>query len=99
MPHDPEKYTPLGITDVDMTCNVKVAILKNSTDVTGYLTDSGYSMVGVTFLPTDDLQYRVKFELTGAGLNSLLLATPIFDDITIYYQSATVQYLSYNIVK
>jgi hypothetical protein len=81
---------------------VKVAVLKNGTAVAGgdgYYTAAGYSTVGAEFSSTDEFKYRVKFELTGADLNSVLLATPVFDDITIYYQSGPVRFLSYNVVR
>jgi hypothetical protein len=43
------------------------------------------------------LRYKVKIEID-AGLNSILLESPIFDDISIYYKTGGPRFLSWMLV-
>jgi len=45
-----------------------------------------------------DIKYKVWFQLKGVGLSSILLSTPYFDDVTLYFDTGDVEYLQFTVV-
>lgn len=75
----------------------EVAILANST-VVQKCTDDGFTKVGYAFDPTvTQMQYGVRFLTKGTGAfgTAQLQATPVFDDVTIYYVTDDSRFLEY----
>lgn len=66
----------------------------------GGFSDDGYSGLEssdggpVTTGPDHTLRYKVRFVVEGATSTTVLLATPVFDDVTIYWTGG-VEYLAY----
>lgn len=78
-----------------LEAEVELAFVVNTTATGSVLRDDGGSPVwGILLNPGDKLQYRLEFRLPKAGLDTVLLATPVVDDVTIYYTSGT-ELLSY----
>lgn len=69
-------------------------------------TDAGYTaltdpVTGVEGLAVQDgeaLQYQVRFNIEGLQMDSILLASPAFDDITFYFSNGEADYLSWRVV-
>jgi hypothetical protein len=75
----------------------EVSILANGT-VVATAADDGFTPVGYAFDPTvTQMQYGVRFKTKGTGAfgSAQLLATPVFDDITIYYVTDDSRFLEY----
>lgn len=89
----PKKHIEVG---------VEVAILANN-QVVKKAGDDGYSEIEYEFDPeTTKLRYGVRFVTPGVTMSTgtaILLATPVFDDITIYYSSGAQTYLEYVLVR
>ena len=77
---------------------VTLSILENGTE-TAPLTDERYSTVsGPDGLPLElagDFQYRVRFSIPDQQFDSILLETPVFDDLTIFYQTSQSIFVHY----
>lgn len=80
-----------------VTPRVQVRFLLNGSPVSsGWLDDDAVSRADVVYDPdTDKLQYQVRIQLENADLSTILLATPVFDDITIYISCGRPSYLEY----
>lgn len=69
-------------------------------------TDAGYTsltdpMTGVEGLAVNEgeaLQYVVRFNIEGLQMDSILLGSPAFDDITFYYGGGEADYLSWRVI-
>jgi hypothetical protein len=63
--------------------------------------DDGYSAVETTtganptLLEPSKLHYRVRFRIQGANVSTILLATPVLDDVTLYWRGAGPVLISY----
>ena len=65
---------------------------------TAVLADDGGTAIPELFLnDTDQLKYRLRLWMPGLSSFSILHATPVIDDVTIYFTRGT-QYLSYAII-
>jgi hypothetical protein len=62
-------------------------------------TADGYSSIAYTATATGQIRYRARWTLRGADLNTLLLASPVLDDVTIYTRSGPAHYLNYSITR
>lgn len=51
--------------------------------------DGGSDVAALVLNPGDVFKYRLNFLLPAAELDSILLATPVVDDVTIYYTTGT----------
>jgi hypothetical protein len=78
-----------------ISVSVTMRILVDNVDVTGSLSDDGYSKSDVKVLPGQQIKYQATFNV-GGSINSILLATPVLDDVTLYYQTSA-RFLSYAI--
>jgi len=58
--------------------------------------DGGSPVRSLWVSPGDKLNYRLNFHLPDSELDSILLATPIVDDVTIFYSTGT-RYLYYEL--
>jgi hypothetical protein len=75
----------------------EVAIVANGS-VVQKCTDDGFTKVGYGFDPaTTQMQYGVRFLTKGTGAfgSAQLQASPVFDDITIYYVTDDSRFLEY----
>ena len=107
---DLEKMTPLSLKQVLPMCQVTLRVVSPGgsarRSIQGSLGpifwDAGYSVPRddagnlVEFTGDDALQYEVRFQIDGLKSNSILLGTPVFDDITFYFASDEVEYLSWS---
>ena len=77
---------------------VTVSFLEGGTE-TAALTDERYSRIfqgdGLPLELTGDFQYRVRFKIPDQQWDSILLATPVFDDLTIFYQTSQSIFVRY----
>lgn len=77
---------------------VALSILENGTETTP-LSDERYSAVfrpdGKPMEVTGDFQYRVRFSIPDQNFDSILLETPVFDDVTIFYQTSESMFVHY----
>ncbi|MDP6957536.1 MAG: hypothetical protein QF645_01855 [Planctomycetota bacterium] len=77
---------------------VELSILENGTETTP-LSDERYSAVfrpdGKPMEVTGDFQYRVRFSIPDQAFDSILLETPVFDDVTIFYQTSESMFVHY----
>jgi hypothetical protein len=72
-------------------------MLVNNQPVGDPLQNEGGSSIRALFVnPGDDLAYRLHVSLPDAELDSILLGTPVIDDVTIYYSLGT-RYLYYEL--
>lgn len=89
----PKKHIEVG---------VEVAILANNV-VVKKAGDDGFSEIEYEFDPeTTKLRYGVRFVAPGGTMaagTAILLGTPVFDDITIYYSTGSQEYLEYVLVR
>jgi hypothetical protein len=58
--------------------------------------DGGSDVHSLIVHPSDVLKYRLEFQLPAAELDSILLTTPVVDDVSIYYTTGT-KYLYYEL--
>jgi hypothetical protein len=64
--------------------------------VFGPYSDEGWSPIkDATVDDSEAVKFRAKLRVGSTSLNPVLLATPVLDDVTIFYDLSTVQYLSY----
>ena len=70
---------------------------------TGF-TDDGFSQIlgsdNKPYEVTDatDIKYRVMFQIKGVTTGSVLLGTPYFEDVTLFYDQGDVEFLLYAVV-
>ena len=63
--------------------------------------DDGYSSVETTtgsnptLLEPNKLHYRARFSIKGANVSTILLASPVLDDVTLYWRGAGPVLISY----
>jgi len=94
--------TPLGVGGRDMKPQVRVGIQDGPDGaVYGPFEDDGFSSVrdregAIPVLRNPGhVKYVVDFSLAEADAGTVLLATPVFDDVTIYYDAGGSRLLSY----
>jgi hypothetical protein len=99
-------YDTRGVPIRDVGPRVGVSIVDGTNPPSGPYYDDGYSPVyepsangqptGASFLIQDpkNVKYRVNFDIP-AQFADILLATPVFDDITIFYDDNQSHLLSY----
>lgn len=107
---DLEKMAPFVLQQADPHCTVELRVVSPAGQVRRQivvggkreLTNDGFTQTldDVTKRPTelsddDALQYVVRFNIQGLQSDSILLGTPVFDDITFYFASDDVEYLSW----
>jgi hypothetical protein len=84
-------------TNDPLTSNVHLSMLVNNQPVGDPLQNEGGSTARALFVnPGEDLAYRLHVSLPDAELDSILLGTPVIDDVTIYYSLGT-RYLYYEL--
>ncbi len=82
--------TSLFVTDgeTDRQHAVKVDLyLKAGSDLLGPFTDDGFSEVSLRLGERDRFRYLAHFQIDDLGIGTVLLSTPVLDDVTIYYRS------------
>lgn len=89
--------------NANMDVTTEVTILKGGALV-ATCTDDGFSLIttqNANFNPGSDvIRYGVRFRASYPAFalnNAILLATPIFDDVTIYYTDGTATFLEYRL--
>jgi hypothetical protein len=82
--------SPVVVTPV---VNAQVS-MDNGTSWQPVMTNPAWGSVQLT--ATGPVKYRVTFNSGASSLNSILLASPIVDDITIYYEEVVWLRLSMN---
>ena len=87
---------PQGLMEIG--CDV--SIIANGT-VVATATDDQYTKLNYAYDPaTTTLNYGVRFRTvgTGATASAILLATPVFDDVTIYWTGDETSYIEYHTI-
>jgi hypothetical protein len=63
------------------------------------LVDDRYSRIrdtnGLSPELSGPFHYRVRFSIPDAQFDSILLTTPVFDDVTIFYQTSQSMFIRY----
>jgi len=73
-----------------LEARVNLTMVRNDSSVGSPLRNDGGSPVHSLILtPGDVLKYRLNFHLPAAEIDSILLATPIVDDVSIYFTTGT----------
>ncbi len=98
----PESVTTSGstvtrdyFTELDTNVEVELSFVVNGTETADVFKDDGGAAVSnLTVSATDTLRYRIRMRTPDATASTILLATPVLDDVTIFYTSG-VRYLSY----
>jgi hypothetical protein len=81
-----------------LTARVDLTMVQNGQPVGETLHQDGGMPIGHLFVnPGDTLNYRLRLHVPDAELDSILLGTPIVDDVTIFYTTGT-KYLYYELV-
>jgi len=62
--------------------------LKTGASVKGPVSDDGFSPLSVLLSPGETVRYVARFEIDGLQPGSILLGTPVLDDVTILYRTA-----------
>ena len=44
---------------------------------------------------SEKFQYQVKFAIEGSDVDTVLLSTPVLDDVTFFFQTGSSQFLQY----
>jgi hypothetical protein len=84
-----------SFTDLATKAEVEIRFVVNGTEQAAVLKDDGGAAIdGLLVSATDTLRYRVRMRTPDANANTILLATPVLDDVTIFY-TAGARYLSY----
>ena len=98
---DPSTGEPLlfdSTTSGYLHPKVAITILEGGTETTP-LMDDKYSPIaqanGQPLELTGDFQYRVRFSIPDQSFSTILLATPVFDDLTIFYQTSQSMFVRY----
>jgi hypothetical protein len=95
-----ERMHDYGSSDADLPVVAELWILQKDKKH-GPFRDARYSRLadpdGRAVEVDGPFSYRVQFKIQGLALDSQLLATPIFDDVTLFYQEGGPQFLSYMI--
>ena len=98
---DPQTGEPLlfdSTTSGYLHPKVAITILDGGSETTP-LVDDKYSPIaqanGQPLELTGDFQYRVRFSIPDQNFDSILLATPVFDDLTIFYQTSQSMFVRY----
>lgn len=107
---DVEKMTTFALPQDSSHCTVKLRVVdpkgvpRRDIESDGALGfhDPGYSLIrnGRTGMPVDlvgddALQYEVQFRIQGLKPDSILLGSPVFDDITFYLAQDDIEFLSF----
>jgi len=105
------KVTPKMLKQDGSLCSIALSLYEKDgslrrrlagKDEDGY-TDAGYSVIsddqtGTPFAEfgiSGSWKYDVRFRIKGTTANSILLATPVFDDITFFYTTGAPEYLTW----
>ena len=79
-----------------MGVEVKLQMLVDDLEATDPMSDDGGSpIMNVNVKRGQRLQYRLKLSIPDAKGGNILLATPVIDDVTIFYTQGT-QFIQYN---
>ncbi len=93
-----EKIHDYGPTETDFPVECQLSILQGK-DTHGPFKQAAWSRLaaadGTPIVLSGPFRYRVQFRIPGLGLDTSLLATPIFDDVTIFYQEEQTVFTSY----
>lgn len=80
-----------------LTARVDLTMMVNGATIGDPLQqDGGADIRGLIVNPGDTLNYRLRLHLPDAELDSILLGTPVVDDVTIFFTTGT-KYLYYEL--
>ena len=83
---DPIVYDYQDSTPAARDAAVTLTFLKNGATASALLANDAFSPVdSLDAGPADAVQYRLQFTIAGTDLNTILLASPALDDVTIFY--------------
>ena len=89
-----------ALTDQDLYPEVTIQLDIGGTLYGPFTNDTFSKAVDATgnlLSPIAPFKYRVNFDLPDAQFDSILLSTPVFDDITIFFRTSGAQYVGYYI--
>jgi hypothetical protein len=104
----PMYQTDSGTASGNPEASVRMFILADGqkfplSNPNGY-TEDGFSQIqdsaGKPYQVTNaqSIQYQVWFQIRGCTASSVLLATPVFEDVTLFYDQGDVEFLLYALV-
>ena len=108
---DAEKLTPFSLKQETPHCTIGLSVVtpegqpKRAIEATGSrgFTDAGFSVPKdpatgrhYELSGNEALQYQVRFQIDGLRSDSILLGTPVFDDITFYLAPDEIEFLSWS---
>jgi len=70
-----------------LPAQVEVSLLAGEATY-GPFAESGYSCLPIPAEISTPFRYRVRFAIPDAQFDTILLTTPVFDDITIFYRAS-----------
>ncbi|MBI2932252.1 MAG: pilus assembly PilX N-terminal domain-containing protein [Planctomycetes bacterium] len=86
-------------SDKELLASVEMRFVRNNFELPAILSDDGGSAVPDLILdPSDSFAYRLSVRLRNASPQTILLAGPVIDDVTIY-ASSSLEYLAYELVE
>jgi hypothetical protein len=95
------EYLPGGMLGPDVKPRVRLALLDGGLPPYGPYDNDGFSAVRDTQGKTPAIQnpaqikYQAQFVLDDVDLSSILLATPVLDDVTLYWDDGRAPVVSY----
>ena len=94
--YDHHAGAPPTLKPKDVKPEVAVAIQDANVTPTFHTNDGFSPILGGDLQNPDAIRYQVRFRLREAdALNCILLATPVLDDVTLYWDDGQRTYLSY----
>ncbi|MBI2931237.1 MAG: hypothetical protein HYY16_06270 [Planctomycetes bacterium] len=88
-----------AFSETELTVFVEMRLIHNGVERPEIFTDSGGSAVPDLIVdPADSFRYRLLVRLQNASPQTILLATPVIDDVTLYVSSSS-EYLAYEVVE
>jgi hypothetical protein len=82
---------PAALSPSETVCALSV---QAGTDLHGPYHDEGWSAVGAEVGEGESCVYKAKLRVGAVTPNSILLATPVLDDVTVFYWAGPARYLS-----